>query len=174
MDALPHQTRSMISLKDSQTRLLSEISQSGLTRKEWYRTIYLKSGHWKELRQRAFEAHGRICAGCQKTDGALDVHHLRYGFIFDVEPRDLQVLCRSCHDKEHVPKKVCTKKAPKPKKHARKKSKKKEKCTPMTRKQWKNAHHKKTAQKNKKSGKRIVIPDFTPRISWKRKGAGFV
>jgi hypothetical protein len=92
----------MISLKESDARLQSEITSSGLTRKEWYRTIYLRSDHWKELRAQAFEAHGRKCAKCPSTTN-LDVHHLRYGLIFDVTPKDLQILCRPCHDKEHAP-----------------------------------------------------------------------
>lgn len=78
-----------------------EIKTSGLTQKEWYRTIYLVSDHWKSLRQAAFAAHGRKCHDCGKS-GILDVHHLNYKAIYDVEVSDLQILCRKCHKKEHA------------------------------------------------------------------------
>jgi hypothetical protein len=79
-----------------------EINLSGLTQKEWYRTIYLYSDHWRSLREAAFAAHGRKCHCCPAKN-RLEVHHLRYKAIYDVEVGDLQVLCRNCHQKEHDP-----------------------------------------------------------------------
>lgn len=75
----------------------------GLTPRDWYRTVYLKSSHWLRLRELALALHGRKCAKCN-TKKRLDVHHLRYKNIYDVVPADLQVLCRTCHDLEHAPK----------------------------------------------------------------------
>lgn len=71
-----------------------------LTRREWYREIYLNSDHWKTLRELAFKAHGRRCERCRKSF-QIDVHHLTYRNIFDVTAADLQVLCRRCHGKTH-------------------------------------------------------------------------
>jgi hypothetical protein len=86
---------------DTHKQLYQAVTDSGLTQKEWYRTIYLFSDHWKELRALALNTHGKICHACRATS-RLDVHHLRYRNIFDVQVSDLQILCRSCHDKEHA------------------------------------------------------------------------
>lgn len=83
------------------SKLERERSQhAGLSMRQWYRTIYLKSDHWKALRKAAKATHGKICACCSRTE-RLDVHHLNYKNIYDVTPADLQVLCRKCHAKEH-------------------------------------------------------------------------
>lgn len=66
----------------------------------WYREVYLKSEHWRNLRNQALQAYGRFCAKCRAVS-SLDVHHLRYRNIYDVLVTDLQVLCRPCHEKEH-------------------------------------------------------------------------
>lgn len=158
----------MISLRDSQSRLQSELTSSGLSMRDWYRTIYLKSEHWQDLRKQAFETHGRVCRGCQKT-ARLDVHHLRYGFIFDVEVCDLQILCRECHDKEHAPNPVLHRKTRKRCKIARQKPKKKEKRTPLTKKQQKRLKQKLLNEK-KAYGKHM---DSFQSFSWKRNGSGF-
>lgn len=68
-------------------------------RKWFYREVYLKSEHWKELRQRKL-SKVRRCEIC-RTKHCLDVHHLRYKGLYDVAEKDLQVLCRSCHEKKH-------------------------------------------------------------------------
>lgn len=72
-----------------------------LSRREWYRQIYLSSDHWKALRAEALKNHGRKCGACHKPSLWLDVHHLNYREIFNVQVSDLQLLCRPCHDKEH-------------------------------------------------------------------------
>jgi len=88
--------------QSAKERKSAEIAASGLSHKEWYRTIYLNSKHWIELRAAAFEAHGRQCVECRRT-GSLDVHHLRYRNIYDVTVADLQPMCRECHDRTHRP-----------------------------------------------------------------------
>jgi hypothetical protein len=69
---------------------------------QWYREVYLRSDHWQNLRKLAFQTYGRICSKCRAI-GRLDVHHLRYRNIFDVLVTDLQILCRQCHEREHLP-----------------------------------------------------------------------
>lgn len=94
---------------EAKDHLDKELSISGLTRKQWYWDIYLKSPHWKDLRKQVFISQGKQCSKCPATK-RLDVHHLQYKSIFDVLLEDLQVLCRPCHRKEH-PEKRKTKKA---------------------------------------------------------------
>ena len=78
-------------------RYKQEILESGLSQRQWYRQIYLKSPHWKELKKAKFEASGRFCqiqaAGCLLLK-KLDVHHLNYRNIYDVTLDDLQIACR--------------------------------------------------------------------------------
>lgn len=80
--------------------LASQIEASGLSKREWYRQVYLKSEHWKKLRQAKLDFSGRNCEQCQTTSD-LDVHHIEYRSIYDVTIFDLQVLCRACHNAEH-------------------------------------------------------------------------
>lgn len=66
--------------------------------REWYRSVYLHSDHWRELRARKLANNPR-CQRCGAKAG--DVHHRRYRSIFDVQLRDLESLCRKCHKAEH-------------------------------------------------------------------------
>lgn len=65
----------------------------------WYREVYLKSEHWQQLRGRVLTATP-CCAGCG-TDHRLQVHHLRYGNLWQEELGDMMVLCSGCHKKTH-------------------------------------------------------------------------
>ncbi len=85
---------------EARQQLKDEVAKSGTTQKEWYRGTYLRSNHWKALRIRKLAAVGKKCDKCSAT-GVMDVHHLQYHNIFDVELADLQVLCRICHELEH-------------------------------------------------------------------------
>lgn len=89
-----------VTAKDKLNRVSELISQKGMTFRDWYRTIYLTCPHWTDLRKKAFTVHGRKCHAC-RSEHQLDVHHLNYRNIFDVEVGDLQILCRRCHEKEH-------------------------------------------------------------------------
>lgn len=96
----------------------AELASCGLSRKEWYGSIYLNSIHWKELRQSALNHYGRKCNRCISTV-TLQVHHLKYRHIYDVKIGDLEILCTPCHKTEHgisKPKKPRKKKVPKQKK----------------------------------------------------------
>ncbi|MCK6460844.1 MAG: HNH endonuclease [Planctomycetes bacterium] len=69
--------------------------------RRWYRDVYLQSAHWRNTRHAALRIHGHRCAECGSPH-SLDVHHLRYGNLWREDPaRDLQVLCRDCHDEKH-------------------------------------------------------------------------
>jgi hypothetical protein len=75
-------------------------AHSHLSRRDWYRTVYLRSKHWRKLKRQAKNHHGRQCRHCRCLR-RLDVHHLNYRNIFDVTVEDLEILCRKCHQKEH-------------------------------------------------------------------------
>lgn len=85
---------------DTKAFLDKQIKDSGLSRKEWYWQVYLKSDHWHNTRELKLDFSGRFCANCQSRE-QLDVHHKNYKNIFDVTVFDLEVLCRRCHNAEH-------------------------------------------------------------------------
>jgi hypothetical protein len=68
-------------------------------KREYYRTEYLHSEPWKQLRMQKICSVNK-CENCGSSL-CLDVHHLNYKNLYDVELSDLQVLCRGCHIKEH-------------------------------------------------------------------------
>ena len=61
---------------------------------------YLRTQHWKIRRLRALKKADNKCNRCDSSI-FLQVHHLSYDRLFAEEDRDLEVLCRSCHEKEH-------------------------------------------------------------------------
>lgn len=86
----------------------------------WYRFSYLCSQHWIDTREAAKARVGYRCQVCRvfgpnATCGVrlpweeqmmteapqLDVHHVTYARLGQELPEDLEVLCRSCHDKRH-------------------------------------------------------------------------
>lgn len=70
--------------------------------REWYRKVYLKSAHWRELKRLKLRENPK-CQRCQHGVRAqLDVHHINYRNIFDVGLDDLETLCRPCHNSEHA------------------------------------------------------------------------
>lgn len=72
--------------------------KNNITPKEWYRTIYLKSSHWQELRKTALERAGYKCQVCGKNNIRLNVHHNTYKNIGHEDITDLCVLCEVCHE----------------------------------------------------------------------------
>lgn len=68
-------------------------------KRDWYRTVYLLSDHWKELRARKLATHP-ACEDCGSRD-RVEPHHLRYRHIFDVTVADLRSLCRRHHTEWH-------------------------------------------------------------------------
>ncbi len=61
---------------------------------------YLLSDEWAQLKIDLFKYRGKECEKCGETK-YLQVHHLSYKNIFQEEPEDLMILCKSCHKKEH-------------------------------------------------------------------------
>jgi len=95
------ETLNPLEMMDAGTKLREEIKKSGLTRKQWYRRIYLKCDHWKNLKIKFFFSLGiKQCSRCKETK-RIDVHHINYKSIYDVELSDLEALCRKCHKQEH-------------------------------------------------------------------------
>lgn len=75
-----------------------------LPRREWYREHYLHSNHWRSVRERKLSKEHHRCQkhfGFTSPEPMLDVHHLTYERLWHERMSDLQVLCRSCHKKEH-------------------------------------------------------------------------
>lgn len=61
---------------------------------------YLKSDHWKNLKSEKEKSRSKRCAICG-DDRLVDLHHLRYKNIVDVDTSDLRWLCRRCHFLTH-------------------------------------------------------------------------
>lgn len=61
---------------------------------------YLKSDHWKQLRERAVTKANRKCELCRYPNN-IEVHHLMYRRLYDVTLDDLITLCAACHSRAH-------------------------------------------------------------------------
>ncbi len=68
-------------------------------KRRYYREEYLKSEHWKNLKSSKLSANP-FCQSCG-GNSCLDVHHIRYRDLFNVELSDLLTLCRNCHETLH-------------------------------------------------------------------------
>lgn len=72
-------------------------------RVSYYRTTYLNSEHWKNLRIRRLARSKGKCDVCGAEGGIhLDVHHLAYHDLYDVKCKELRAVCRPCHDAVHA------------------------------------------------------------------------
>jgi hypothetical protein len=87
--------------KSKDNQIYGKISDNS---RQYYRNVYLQSEHWKNLRKEKLELNPR-CEIC-KTTLSLDVHHKSYGNLYDVLVKDLQTLCRKCHELEHSKKDI--------------------------------------------------------------------
>ena len=81
-------------------RYKQEIEASGLSQKEWYANIYLKSDHWKALKKDKAKEVGRKCQICGSKK-KLEFHHDNYREIYDVTTADLRILCHKHHHEFH-------------------------------------------------------------------------
>lgn len=61
---------------------------------------YLNSDQWRLMRDGLFYRRGKKCESCGSTED-IQVHHLHYKNVFKEKAEDLEILCRSCHEKEH-------------------------------------------------------------------------
>lgn len=74
-----------------------------LPRRVWYRKLYLRSRHWREIRYVKLGSVGYHCEKCRThSERGFDVHHLTYAHIWHERLNELQVLCRSCHKEQHA------------------------------------------------------------------------
>ena len=73
--------------------------------REWYRNVYLKSDHWRDIRSEAITIARHECqlCGASEEDCVLDVHHLTYERLGFELPDDVIVMCRNCHNEAHRP-----------------------------------------------------------------------
>lgn len=64
---------------------------------------YLKSTAWKTKRTEIFLERNGICERCNKSllTSQFQVHHKTYKNIFNEQNKDLELLCKPCHEKEH-------------------------------------------------------------------------
>ena len=63
--------------------------------------FFLGSKEWGVIRDNLFSLKGKQCERCKSTHN-ICVHHLNYSKPWgQEEPEDLEILCRSCHEKEH-------------------------------------------------------------------------
>ncbi len=60
----------------------------------------MHSPAWRERRKEKLAEVGYRCQGCDE-DERLEVHHLTYERLGREPMRDLMVLCRLCHAREH-------------------------------------------------------------------------
>ncbi len=61
---------------------------------------YLKTDHWRELREKAIYNAGRRCCLCSE-DRWLEVHHNNYRCLWHEKFNNVAVLCQRCHEKVH-------------------------------------------------------------------------
>lgn len=69
--------------------------------------LYLKTPHWKRIRDEALERAEHRCQMCNRG-GVLDVHHRTYERLGAEHPMDVFVLCRGCHTAFHRDRRVAT------------------------------------------------------------------
>jgi hypothetical protein len=61
---------------------------------------YLASDHWKLVRDGLFYRRGKQCERCGSVSD-IQVHHKTYDNVFSEVGDDLEILCGTCHKKEH-------------------------------------------------------------------------
>lgn len=66
-----------------------------------YNNVYLKSEHWKKLRQACFDRDGHKCLDCGTTEN-LRAHHVQYrDSPYQTKLCDVETLCDKCHERAH-------------------------------------------------------------------------
>jgi hypothetical protein len=90
-----------------------------------YREVYLRSDHWRQMRQLALRDAEDRCAVCNSSH-QLDVHHRTYERLGAERLTDLLVLCRKCHQVFHESRRLVNSQPPpkkrRPSKAARKRA----------------------------------------------------
>lgn len=98
----PDALSSPVASADSLLELMAELdaeSRKTESRQMPYEA-YMQTEHWRITRRAALARAGHRCERCA-ADSWLNVHHRTYENLGAEEEEDLEVLCRSCHEKEH-------------------------------------------------------------------------
>jgi 5-methylcytosine-specific restriction endonuclease McrA len=66
----------------------------------WYYDNYLKSEHWRKLRQRVLARDHYQCTSCHCKNN-LQIHHLSYKHLHHERMNELVTLCPRCHRYRH-------------------------------------------------------------------------
>lgn len=80
--------------------LISDQDLYVLNRRMWYRTVYLRSHHWRLRRKIAILSSGKMCNRCGSRR-QLSVHHLSYDHLWNERDNELETICMPCHKLEH-------------------------------------------------------------------------
>ncbi len=67
--------------------------------KELYKA-YLRTPEWKAIRLDILHLRNHKCERCDSTY-RLEVHHKTYRNLFNESPKDLELLCHTCHKNHH-------------------------------------------------------------------------
>ena len=71
-----------------------------MTRREWYRRVYLRSWYWRWFSDAKRKRARYTCQDCGQR--GYDVHHRWYWLYLEwLIPCMTVVLCRRCHGVEH-------------------------------------------------------------------------
>lgn len=89
-DTAPRQT-----LAETSTVKKATEKDFGSSAKTAYKK-YLQGDHWEEFKKLIFEWRGRKCQLCQ-SQRKLQVHHMTYKRRGKEDPRDVLIVCDSCH-----------------------------------------------------------------------------
>lgn len=64
---------------------------------------YLKTAHWRQLRERIYQERNGICERCgRELDGVFEVHHKSYKSVGHEEDTSLMLVCPECHEEIHA------------------------------------------------------------------------
>ena len=70
--------------------------------RQWYRTQYLNSEHWRQFRHEWWQRHPHAsCAVCAGTRHPMDLHHLTYCRLGHERDSDVVAVHRRCHARIH-------------------------------------------------------------------------
>ena len=73
-----------------------------MTRREWYRRVYLHSWYWRWFSDAKRKRAGYTCQDCGCGWTGYEVHHRWYWLYLEwLIPWMTVVLCRDCHEARH-------------------------------------------------------------------------
>lgn len=70
--------------------------------KRWYHEVYLRSDHWLELKDQAWERYGDECQRCRRIGEQNHLHHTHYRTLHREHLGvDVVWICADCHSFIH-------------------------------------------------------------------------